>query len=162
MSATVSAPAPVRWLPRLLSGKPHQIIGAPGAPYLQRWYLIPPNRRLNIYLQFHFVRSDDDRALHDHPWSFASVLIAGAYLEITDTGSTLRAPGSLRVRRADHRHRIELLPNRDRGFCGCWTLVITGPHCRQWGFWCGSHFVPWRAFGPGGCDTADQMTAKDD
>jgi len=25
------------------------------------------------------MRSDDDRALHDHPWSFASVLIAGAY-----------------------------------------------------------------------------------
>jgi hypothetical protein len=149
VSATVSRPDSAHWLPRLLSGKPHEVIGGLDGPYLRRWFLIPRNRHVNIYLH-HFVRSDDDRALHDHPWSFASVLIAGAYLEITDTGSTLRVPGSMAMRRADHRHRIELLPNRD----GCWTLVITGPHRRQWGFWCGgSRFVPWQAFGSAGCDT---------
>ena len=153
MSATVSAPAPVRWLPRLLSGKPHQTINNLDTPYLRRWYLIPPNRRLNIYFQFHFQRSDDDRALHDHPWAFVSLPLAGAYLEITESGLMLRTPGSVAVRRAQHRHRIRLLTNPDGTERGCWTLLITGPHRRQWGFWCGRRFVPWQQFGPRGCDS---------
>ena len=158
MSATVSAPARVRWLPRLLSGNPHQIIGDPDAPYLRRWYLLPPNRHLNIYLH-HFRSSDDDRALHDHPWAFASILIAGAYLEITDSASTLRTPGSIARRRADHRHRIQLVTKPDGTERGCWTLLITGPHRRQWGFWCGRRFVPWQQFGPRGCDSPRRLTA---
>ena len=154
MSATISTPSSARWLPRLLSGQPHQVIGGLDGPYLRRWYLIPKNRHVNIYLH-HFARSDDDRALHDHPWSFASILISGAYLEIADTGLHLRRPGSAAVRRADHRHRIQLLPGPDGAERGCWTLVVTGPHRRQWGFWCGgSRFVPWQAFGADGCATS--------
>ena len=38
-----------------------------GKNYLSRWHIIPRNRYFNIYLH-KFVGSDDDRALHDHPW----------------------------------------------------------------------------------------------
>ena len=51
MSATVSHPRTGRWLDMLLSRQPHQIINNSQHPYLQRWYLVPRNRRLNIYLQ---------------------------------------------------------------------------------------------------------------
>ena len=51
MSATVNAPSPGRWLLTLLSERPHQIIAAAHGPYLHRWFLIPRNRHLNIYLQ---------------------------------------------------------------------------------------------------------------
>ena len=38
-----------------------------GADYLRRWWVIPRNDSQNVYL--HDIRkSDDDRALHDHPW----------------------------------------------------------------------------------------------
>jgi len=69
-------------------------------------------------------------------------------------GSVRRSSGSVAVRRADHRHRIQLLDNAERG---CWSLVVTGPHQRNWGFWCGRKFIPWQAFGADGCDTASQI-----
>ena len=68
------------WLRRLMSGKPHFIIGGVDDPYLLRWFLIPRNHILNVYLH-KFLRSDDDRALHDHPWWFVSIMLRGRYLE---------------------------------------------------------------------------------
>lgn len=61
MSAT-TLPSNRNWLRRLITGQPHQIIPSADDPYLLRWYIIP----LNVYLH-KFMRSDDDRALHDHP-----------------------------------------------------------------------------------------------
>lgn len=45
---------------------PDVVIGGDASPYMRRWWVIPRNRRFNVYLH-HFLRSDDDRALHDHP-----------------------------------------------------------------------------------------------
>src|ERR1700722_14934819 len=59
-------------------------------PFLRRWFVIPKNRWLNIYYH-NFVRSDDDRALHDHPWANLSHLVHGAYIEHTiDAGGIHR------------------------------------------------------------------------
>lgn len=138
------------WLKTLLSGKPHFIVGSAENPYLLRWYLIPRNRWLNIYLH-KFLRDDDDRALHDHPWWFLSLMLRGRYREWVD-----RQPGewryfdrsapSIAFRRASHRHRVELDRIGDGGPVPCWTLVITGPKTREWGFWCPQGFVPWHKF----------------
>ena len=49
------------WFKTLISGKPHFVIGGADDPYMLRWYLIPRNRRFNIYLH-KFLRDDDDRA----------------------------------------------------------------------------------------------------
>ncbi len=151
MSATISTRLHARWLPALLRGQPHEIIGDLDAPYLKRWHLIPPNRRLNVYLH-RFCRSDEPGALHDHPWDFASLLITGRYLEVTDTAATVRSPGSLALRRAEHRHRIRLFTNGHGTPQRCWSLVITGPRRRQWRFWCPTgagarRFVPWQIYG---------------
>ncbi|KEP41877.1 hypothetical protein [Mycobacterium kansasii] len=160
MSAIISTPVRARWLPRLLSGKPHQLIGDTHAPYLLRWYLLPPNRHLNLYLhQFH--RSDDPPELHDHPWDFASLVIAGSYVEITETSAAPRRPGTVAIRRAEHRHRIQLRCGPSGRPRRCWSLVLTGPHRRQWGFWSPTadgppRFTPGQMFGT--TDPATQPT----
>lgn len=123
---------------------PDVIIGGTESPYLKRWWLIPRNRVFNVYLH-HFLRSDDDRALHDHPWWNISVLLDGRYVEHTiDAGGinrrVSRRAGDWKFRRASTAHRIEL----DAG--PCWTVFITGPRIREWGFHCPRGWVHWRIF----------------
>jgi hypothetical protein len=160
MSATVSVPACDRWLGRLLSGRPHQIIGSADRPYLLRWFVIPPNRWCNIYCH-RFVSSDDPVA-HDHPWDFLSIMLRGSYIEEDCHGRRRwRHAGRVAFHRAEYRHRIILDPAPTlTGPCGersCTTLIITGPHRRLWGFWCDpKRFVPWRDFGAGGCGEPDR------
>lgn len=123
---------------------PDFVIGGLESPYLLRWWILPRNRFFNVYLH-QFMRSDDDRALHDHPWWNVSVLLAGSYLEhrILAGGVhvvTERAAGSIVARGASTAHRIEL----HRGYCT--TLFITGPKLREWGFHCRRGWVPWQKF----------------
>lgn len=136
---------------------PDLIIGDPANPYLLRWHLIPKNRLLNIYLH-KFLRSDDDRALHDHPWASCSVILKGGYAEYVPTGLTperigakIRMPGHIVLRRASQAHRIKLFikgwwADAGRGEIPAWTLFITGPKIREWGFHCPKGWRHWREF----------------
>ncbi len=115
---------------------PDFIVGADDfeGPYLRRWYLLPRNRVLNVYLH-QFLRDDDDRALHDHPWAWLSVLLSGSYIEHTIAAGgihrrTVRQVGSLKASGPWRAHRVELRRT------ACWTLFITGPRMRRWGFHC--------------------------
>jgi hypothetical protein len=98
----------------------------------------------NIYLHL-FLRSDDDRALHDHPWVNLSFLIYGSYVEHTiDAGGinrrTVRTAGDLKLRGPRSAHRIEI-------DAPCWTLFFTGPVVRDWGFHCPDiGWVFWKKF----------------
>lgn len=134
------------WFWVLLSGEPHFYIGCRERPYMLRWYMIPRNGWLNIYLH-KFVRDDDDRALHDHPWWFVSVMLRGQYNEIREEGDRgqVRSAPDIAFRKATHRHRV-VLDQRDGKYVPCWTLVVTGPKERTWGFWCPKGFVPWNKF----------------
>jgi hypothetical protein len=89
------------------------IIGRSDGPYLLRWYLFPRNRWGNVYLH-KFLRDDDDRALHDHPWWSLSIVLRTGYFDLHPgpDGSLQRrwyGPWSIIVRRALSRHRVELL-----------------------------------------------------
>lgn len=69
---------PKKWFERISWDRaPDFVIGRTGDPYMERWWLIPRNRFFNIYLH-RFWRSDDDRALHDHPWVNLSILLKGS------------------------------------------------------------------------------------
>lgn len=156
MSAVVSRPTAVSWWRAWLRGEPHQVVAAkPGEPYLRRWYLVPRNRWLNLYLH-QFIASDPE-GLHDHPWGFASVVLSGAYFEVTPSGVHRRGRASIAIRPATHRHRICLPRNSSGAEIPCWTVIVTGPHRRLWGFWChdsrgtGERFIPWQQFADGGC-----------
>lgn len=143
---------------RVMRRAPDFIIGGRDNPYLLRWWVIPRNPLFNIYLH-EFHRSDDDRALHDHPWVNCSILLGGEYAEhrILAGGihvRTQRKAGAVVLRMPGTAHRIELTDGR------CLTLFITGPRMRAWGFHCPKGWVPWQRFtAPGdsgaigqGCD----------
>lgn len=144
-----------RWAMRVvLEREPDFVIGQ---NYLHRWYLTPWRRRgwsiakrlPNLYLHW-FSRSDDDRALHDHPWASVSIIVHGEYDEIVPadernpTGETItkrRTEGDITLRRAGSPHRIAMT---EKGHAV--TLFIIGPKVRSWGFWCPQGWRPWQKF----------------
>lgn len=140
--------------------------------YMERWWRIPRNWALNAY--FHIVRrSDDDRALHDHPWWNFSCVLDGGYFEheIMEGGvhrRTWYGPGAMRFRwHGTKAHRLELKatlmrdapmrsireemaydPNRMVEL-PVTTIFLTGPVLRRWGFHHPSQWVDaydWDAF----------------
>lgn len=119
--------------------EPDFVIGKPGSEYLRRWYILPRNPVFNIYLHY-FLRGDDDRALHDHPWLNASWLLSGRYIEVTQWRKIYRAAGDVAARLPSTAHRIMLYSGP------CLTLFFTGPRVRQWGFHCPQGWRHWRDF----------------
>ena len=109
-------------------------------PYLERYYPLfntRQHRGFNIYIH-KFLKGDPDD-VHDHPWSYATFILAGGYYEWVPVFNTLgekineirywRGPGHFRICRPDSYHRVELKPG-----VTAWTLFMPGPHKRQWGF----------------------------
>lgn len=139
--------AAVRWLRtrlvrRALTRGPDFRIGTADSPYLDRWWLVPRNRWFNVYLH-RLWRDDDDRALHDHPWDNATLVLAGGYREVvTGRAPRDRLAGDLVFRSATAQHR--LLLTADPG--ATWTLFVTGPRRRAWGFQCPQGWRPWQQF----------------
>jgi len=111
--------------------KPHEEICG---RYLHRYYLLPKNRFLNVYLH-RFQEADPGRDLHDHPWWSLSVVVKGRYVEQhSEAGGEVRTRtlGGIRrlaLRRPTTRHTITWVAPG-----GCWTIFVTGPKRREWGF----------------------------
>ena len=125
------------WALGIMQRAPDFVIGD---DYLRRWWVIPRNEGCNVYL--HEIRkSDDDRALHDHPWENTSYLLIGGYIEHTPEGRFIRSAGDIVQRPANALHRLEVVPGTS-----CISLFITGPKVRDWGFACPQGWVPWHEF----------------
>lgn len=117
-----------------------------GGVYLRRWHIIPRNRWFNIYLH-HFVGDDDARALHDHPWRSWSLPIAGGYWDVLPRNRCIRRnPWRIVSRPAQAAHRVRLRRDRDGNIIPAWTIFVTGPRVREWGFLCPQGWRHWRAF----------------
>jgi hypothetical protein len=143
---------------RRVSARPPDFqIGGSENPYCNRWWVIPRNRWFNIYLH-QFIRDDDDRALHCHPWPNLSILLRGSYYEtvfvsaprpgapLPPTIQKSRRQWRPVFRRGSTAHRIVLHRLADAPV-SCWSLFLTGPVIRQWGFWCPlGRWVHWRDF----------------
>lgn len=139
-----------RWLRRRLTPRTQRpanlvISRTDAGPYLYRWFVIPQNRWLNVYLH-HFIRGDEDKALHDHPWANLSFVLHGSYYEHTVRAGgvherRLLTEGSLLFRWPRQAHLVELPEGTS-----CLSLFITGPKVRSWGFHCPNGWVPWRRF----------------
>lgn len=135
---------------------PDFVIGKPGSVYMNRWWVIPRNPFFNIYLH-EIRRDDDDRALHDHPWVNCSIVLKGGYWEVLPeyrpslswpvppTRTVWRKPGSIVLRRPTSAHRLVVGNVHARGGA-CWSLFVTGPVVREWGFWCAKGWVPREEF----------------
>lgn len=131
-SAQIRRRSEVRFLPPVQIAW-HEQLGLPECPYVIRWRIETPWGSIRLH---HWLGADDARAFHDHPWSFTTFVLRGGYVDMTPAGSEyLRAP-AVRHRGAEHRHTV--LP--DMG--GAWTIVVTGPKVRTWGFWAnGTKFI---------------------
>lgn len=144
--------------------EPDLVIGDP--PQTLRWHLF---RWRGIQVSLHkWVRSDSDRALHDHSADNISILLNDCYREVigrwqpmsvtvdgTIHRSTrdmflahrlyqtrrLRWPLIPYYRRAETPHRIELFEERP-----VWTIWIRFKPRRSWGFWCPKGWRHWREF----------------
>lgn len=143
------------WAARRMAKRgPDFVIGEPERPYMRRWFVIPRNRFFNIYLH-EVLRSDDDRALHDHPWMNLTYIIRGGYAEHTIAAGGInrriwRFAGDWKLRMPGAAHRLEV---PDDGWLSTVTLFITGPRVRQWGFHCPvTGWVHWETF----CAPADK------
>lgn len=106
---------------------PDFVIGPSDNPYLKRWYLKRDRQQGNIYLH-QVLRDDDDRALHDHPWDSQSVVLKGVLREVMADSSRVLYAGDNASRAAEVAHRLEVVEGP------VWTLFITGPWRREWGF----------------------------
>lgn len=109
-------------------------IGHPGDPYLTRLTLLKtPWFSIKLHQIF---RPDEQEDLHDHPWTFFSVILLGHYLENTPYGYKRRF--WFNWKRATDTHSIREVSRRP-----VWTLLFCGPECREWGFWVKGQFVLW-------------------
>jgi hypothetical protein len=107
--------------------KKREIVNCDHDIYLHRWFIYQ-GTRIGIYIH-KFVRSDEDRALHDHPWNFLVIPLWRGYIEHNeqwdDGDGTRHGPAikyinktrvlpilGTRYRKAEYRHRVELL-NKD-------------------------------------------------
>lgn len=110
-------------------------LGDPACPYITRWVVdIGPLGSLRLH---HWYGNDDQRAMHDHPWGFLTLVLWGGYADVhyaeppTEHGSYhtvtewLRA-GQIRWRSATHAHTVQTT--------GAWTLLWTQPKQRYFGF----------------------------
>lgn len=131
---------------RVVARAPDFVIGGAEDPYLLRWHVTPRGDGPSCYLH-QFRRSDDDRALHDHPYESTSIILRGQYIEHLPGGQWFRrVTGDVVRRDAVTPHRVELLNDAEGRPVPCWTLFLTGPRLRDWGFHCPQGWVPWQVF----------------
>lgn len=158
---------------------------ADGSLYMERYWLVPfPDtnvagcfvarwwqpliwllQRLDIAARIHCIHTPDlDRHLHDHPWSFISVVLRGYYVEqrpitikpcfddevnpflgyredVELTRPGARRQGSIAYRRSTDRHCISYVP-----MDGVWTLFITFRKVQWWGFYTPKGKVYWEDY----------------
>ena len=103
----------------------HEKLGLSECPYMHRWVLDFGVFAIRLHRWF---SSDDARAFHDHPWWFLTLVLWGGYTDVSPEGRDALGVGSVRFRPAHHKHTVEI--SRPT-----WTLLVTGPPARRWGFW---------------------------
>ena len=121
-------------------------------PYLERYYVFLKDRTwfpFNVFVH-RFLKSDPTD-VHDHPWSYFTLILRGGYWEwipifdrqgkrISEVAKW-RGAGHWRFSPADSYHRIELDPAVE-----CWSLFMPGPHRKDWGFLVRGEWMQWQQY----------------
>lgn len=118
------------------------LVNSEGVPYMRRWLLRHPWGNVRLH---NIRRSDSDRALHDHPFDFVSLILWGAYVEHRPATADPCGPtferryrmGQLNRCVAEQPHRLELREGP------VWTLVFCQKKRRDWGFHSPDGWVHW-------------------
>lgn len=104
----------------------NQKLGRPECPYLIRFVLDFYIFSVRVH---YWLKSDDERHFHDHSWNFLSIILGGSYVDVSPDGEDKVEFGSIRYRKATHKHYVKV--GKDR----CLSLLICGFPIRKWGFW---------------------------
>lgn len=156
------------------------IVNCDRDPYLLRWYVFR-TERIGLFIH-KFIRSDEDRSLHDHPWAFFVIPLWGGYIEHSDRpphDSEARAaimawsknPGadldaldrSLNERIPVRRRVWPIVSARYRDVTyrhrveliesrPSWSLFFRFTKVREWGFWPKEGFVLWNKWWQDKCE----------
>lgn len=131
----------IHWLDKMF---PYKVIGggdcyASRGPLMQRWYVSP--RRTSpksTALMVHcFFRSDLDRAVHDHPWSFLTFPLRGYKEHLPDGTVHYRKPFRFYFRPAEWQHWVEVTGSHT------WTIILKFRTRRMWGFLTKDGWIEW-------------------
>ena len=94
-------------------------------PFVVRYYLLFRNRPkwfpFNILI--HKLLKSDLGDLHDHYWSYITIVLKGGYWETTQKGTFWRKPGYVVFRRRSDRHSLKIAEGKPT-----WTLLFVGPN----------------------------------
>ena len=101
-------------------------LGRPECPYLYRWTFAFFGYTIRLH---HWIRSDDKRFFHDHPFNFISIVLKGRYTNVTPNNTTTVRAGSMWYANGTKQHYLDI-PNG-----GAWTLLFCSRPYRKWGFW---------------------------
>ena len=154
-------------LGRYQFGFTHDVICNEDEPYLERWILW-----CGLTLRLHrFLASDEDRAVHDHPWWFITMPFTsyGEFIErgfergfergsegrrgadSTSTGAATDGEAEDGTGRTEMYRTVTAWRPHFRAAhfrhrveitkAPSWTLVVTGPKSNEWGFWTAECFV---------------------
>lgn len=127
-----------------VDGLPYKDLGniTAGVPLLRRYFILGESGSDDPKVVIHhLLRSDEDRAFHDHPWDYTTRLLTGRYIEHTPHSATEYRAGDTLQRQAEHLHWLEL-PDGP-----IWTLLMVGVRRRPWGFWAPDmEWTPWAQF----------------
>lgn len=107
-----------------------------GKVHLYRWVLF---RCRWFQIVVHNFVSDDPPDMHDHAWWNVSIVLRGLLEETTATGQRFLIPGDIVFRRAAAMHRLRVVNT-------AWTLFITGPERREWGYDVDGAWVHWKQY----------------
>ena len=129
---------PKSWIEKLLRRfLPYKEIGWVDIGEVFFRYQIAKTAWFNIYLHQLDAPNWHPVGCHDHPWWFWTVLLKGGYLEkqsikvygkTVGTKLTRRYPGQILYRPLGHTQDVVTPYGRS------WSLIITGPKSRNWGF----------------------------
>ena len=94
-------------------------------PFVVRYYLLFRNRPkwfpFNILV--HKLLKSDLGDLHDHYWSYITIVLKGGYWETTEKGTFWRRAGYVGFRIRSDRHSLKVSEGKP-----AWTLLFVGPN----------------------------------
>lgn len=100
--------------------------------YLTRWRVLR-TPLFGIYV--HRMSGPDPRpTLHDHPWSFLSVILRGGYVERRLDPMTMTVNELHTIRRGNRVAAKDAHSIRHLLRTPTWTLCLVGPERREWGY----------------------------
>lgn len=106
-----------------------KIISKEGVLHFKRFAIIEC-KYFNIYVHT-ILQADKDLHLHDHPWSYTSIVLKGELVEQTRGNKfTNLKLFDVIERDAEESHKIFELKTPS-----VTTLFFTGPRKRDWGYW---------------------------